>query len=222
MKNTIQNDIEEFKSSFNKDIIILEENVRNGNTDEGKIVDFSSNWKKKKDDLNEKIKNKIIKVYCEINEFTNLRDSEYEKKKYFTKKHLIVHGFTVGAQALGEGGFVIFSTIAISFTPIAFAVGIFTLAHGGICFVKWIRDLVCRKDDLLSHISKYKEAYIDKLNSYKNDLNEFLERKKDFKIREIKDKNTVDSLKLNDEERKEFNKIYSSFEEKLNLHFNFE
>ena len=190
--------------------------------DEAEIVDFSSNWKNKKDDLNETIKNKIIKVYSEINEINNLKDSEYEKKKYFTKKYLIVHGFTAGAQTVGEGAFVIFSTIAISFTPISFAVGIFTLSHGGICIVKWIRDLVSSKDDLLIHISKYKEAYIDKLNSYKNELNEFLERKKDFKIREIKDKNIVDSLKLNDEERKEFNKIYSSFEEKLNLHFNFE
>ena len=222
MENTIQNDIDEFKSSFENDIIKLEENVRNGNMDEAKIVDFSSNWKNKKDDLNEKIKNKIIEVYSEINEINNLKDSEYEKKKYFTKKLLIVQGLMAGAQALSEGGFVIFSTIAISFTPIAFAVGIFALAHGGICIFKWIRDLVCSKDDLLIHISQYKEAYIDKLNSYKNELNEFLERKKDFKIREIKDKNIVDSLKLNDEERKEFNKIYSSFEEKLNLHFNFE
>ena len=222
LKITIQNGIDEFKSSFENDIIILEENVRNGNMDEAQIVDFSSNWKNKKDDLNETIKNKIIEVYSEINEINNLKDSEYEKKKYFTKKLLIVQGLMAGAQALGEGGFVIFSTIAISFTPIAFAVGIFTLAQGGICIVKWIRDLVCSKDDLLIYISKYKEAYIDKLNSYKNDLNEFLERKKDFKIREIKDKNIVDSLKLNNEERKEFNKIYSSFEEKLILHFNFE
>ena len=222
MKNIIQKIIDEFKSSFKNEIKILEKNVRNGNTNEAEIVDFSSNWKKTKDDLNELIKNKIIEVYSEINENNNIEDSEYEKKKYFTKKHLIVHGLALGAQTVGEVGFFVFSTIAITFSPIGFAAGVLALTHGGICFVKWIRDLVCCKDDWLRHISKYKEAYIDNLNSYKNDLNEFLERKKDFKIREIKDKNKVESLNLNDEERNEFNKIYSSFEEKLNLHINFE
>ena len=74
MENTIQNDIDEFKSSFENDIIKLEENVRNGNMDEAKIVDFSSNWKNKKDDLNETIKNKIIEVYSEINKINNLKD----------------------------------------------------------------------------------------------------------------------------------------------------
>ncbi len=222
MENTIQNDIDEFKSSFENYIIKLEENVRNGNMDEAKIVDFSSNWKNKKDDLNETIKNKIIEVYSEINEINNLKDSEYEKKKFFTKKHIIVHGTTATAQVLGEGAVLIFSSIAVSFPPIAIAIGAFSLIHGGICIVKFIRDKIKEPDDLIEHISKYKKTFIDNLDSYEADINTFLYMRRDVEIREINDKNIAYSLKLNDEENSKFNKIYSSFEEKLNSYFNFE
>jgi len=177
---------------------------------------------KKKNELDKQIKNIIIKRYSKIDEIKNIKDSEYEKNKYISKNHIIAHGVGLTAQAGAEGAIVAFSTISISFPPIAIAVSTFFVIHGGICFFKFIRDKIYKKEDKMNHIQIYKDAFIDNLNSYKNDIKNFLERRKDLEFREINDRKISNSLNLNDEERKKFNFIYSSFKEKLNSFFNLE
>ena len=222
LEATIKEKVKKFKEEdFEKEIDKLVEDVRGRRIREERIVNFSTDWKTKKNNLDEEIKNLIVKEYSEIEKLF-LKDSEYEKKKFFTKKHIIVHGTTAAAQVLGEGAFFIFSTISISFPPIAIAIGAFSLIHGGICLFKFIRDKIKEPDDLIEHISKYKKTFIDNLDSYETDINTFLKMRKDIEIREIIDKNIAGSLKLNDEETTKFKEIYSSFEKKLNSYFNFE
>ena len=223
LEATIKEKIKEFKEDFEKKIDELVGDVRDKRIREEGIVNFSTDWKTKKNNLDEEIKNLIVNEYSEIdNIFSDLKDSEYEKKKFFTKKHIIVHGTTAGAQVLGEGAVLIFSSIVVSFPPIAIAIGAFSLIHGGICLFKFIRDKIKEPDDLIEHISKYKKTFIDNLDSYETDINTFLKMRKDIEIREIIDKNIAGSLKLNDEETTKYKEIYSSFEKKLNSYFNFE
>ena len=222
LKTNIGEKIKKTKTDFENEIEDLNLKVRNKEIDEEKILGFSSKWKKQKDELNENIKNLIVKVYSEINKFKTLKDSEYEKKKYFTKKHIIVHGVTAGAQAVGEGAGLIFSSIAISFPPIAIAIGAFALIHGGICIGKFIRDKIKKTEDLIEHLSKYKDTFIDNLNSYENDINTFLDMRKDREIGDINDRKIVGSLQLTIDERKQFLEIYNSFEKKLETYCNLE
>ena len=223
LEDTIKEKIKKFKEDFEKETDKLVGDVRGKRIREERIVNFSTDWKTKKNNLDEEIKNLIVNEYSEIdNIFLDLKDSEYEKKKFFTKKHIIVHGTTAGAQVLGEGAVLIFSSIAVSFPPIAIAIGAFSLIHGGICFVKFITDKIKEPDDLIEHISKYKKTFIDNLDSYEADINTFLYMRRDVEIREINDKNIAYSLKLNDEETTKYKEIYSSFEKKLNSYFNFE
>ena len=222
LKTNIGEKIKKTKTDFENEIEDLNLKVRNKEIDEEKILEFSSKWKKQKDELNENIKNLIVKVYSEIDEFKTLKDSEYEKKKYFTKKHIIVHGVTAGAQAVGEGAGLIFSSIAISFPPIAIAIGAFALIHGGICIGKFIRDKIKKTEDLIEHLSKYKDTFIDNLNSYENDINTFLDMRKDREIGDINDRKIVGSLQLSIDERKQFLEIYNLFEKKLETYCNLE
>ena len=222
LQEGIKIEIDNFEQDFKLEIAKLEKEVKNRTTREQGIVDFSLKWRTKKNNLDEKIKNLIVNKYSEIDDLKHLKDSEYEKKKYFSKKHIIAHGATAGAQVIGEGAAIIFTTISISLPPIAIAIGAFALIHGGICVFKLIRDKIKESDDLIEHISKYKNTFIDNLDSYKTDINTFLSMRKEMEIREINDKIIADSVKLNDEEKKQLNKIYSSFEEKLDSNFNLE
>ena len=215
----IRTKIDNFEKSFRNEIGVLEVDILNRRKDETEIMDFSSNWKIKKDTLVEEIKGEIVKVYTEINEFKILKNSEYEKNKFFTKNHILIHVGAGGAHILSETTIILLT----SFYPfIAIAIGVGVLIHGGICFGKFIRDKINHKEDLVKQISKYKEVFIDNLKSYENELNEFLKLQKNIQIREINDKNMVYSLELNDKERKEFNEIYSLFKKKIDLFFNYE
>ena len=215
----IKTKIDNFEKSFRNEIGVLEVDILNRRKDETEIMDFSSNWKIKKDTLVEEIKGEILKVYKEINEFKILKNSEYEKNKFFTKNHILIHAGAGGAHIISETSIILLT----SFYPfIAIAIGVGVLIHGGICFGKFIRDKINHKEDLVKQISKYKEVFIDNLKSYENELNEFLKLQKNIQIREINDKNMVYSLELNDKERKEFNEIYSLFKKKIDLFFNYE
>ena len=221
LKITINEKIKKLKEDFEKKIKVLETKISNGIREE-EIVDFSSKWKDKKDNLDKEIKEEIVKVYSEIDQIKTLKNSEYEKRYFFTKKHIIAHAGAAGAQAIGEGAILIFSSISIAFPPIAIAVGAFALIHGGICIGKFIRDKKNEKKDLKEHLSNYKNTFIENLVSYESDINTFLDLRKNNEIRDIKDKNIVGSLDLTDEENKKFEKIYSLFENKKNSYFNLE
>ena len=217
MIETIKTEIDNFKKKFEENINKLSNDIK-----EEEMENFSSTWNINKNELDNKIKNIIKQKYSKIDEIKKIKDTDYEKNKYFSKNHIIAHGVGLTAQAGAEGAIVAFSTISISFPPIAIAVSTFFVIHGGICFFKFIRDKIYKKEDKMNHIKIYKDAFIDNLNSYKNDIKNFLERRKDLEFREINDRKISNSLNLNDEERKKFNFIYSSFKEKLNSFFNLE
>ena len=75
---------------------------------------------------------------------------------------------------------------------------------------------------MIEHLSKYKDTFIDNLNSYENDINTFLDMRKDREIGDINDRKIVGSLHLSIDERKQFLEIYNSFEKKLETYCNLE
>ena len=219
----IEQKISSFRNQF-----INEINVLVGDVGErrriNEIENFTLEWKKKKESLENEIKNEIRDLGMKITEKIKTFDigeneiERQEKIKYFDWKHITAH--SVAFVIHGGLGIAALST-SVAIPGVGFIIGGGgILVHLTICGIKYFRDKKKELGNLINSITNYSQSFIDNLNIYKTNTQETLENLRNSIIMQFNDKYSLNRFKFDKDDEEKLKEIIELFKKNTDDNFN--
>jgi hypothetical protein len=219
----IEQKISSFRNQFMNEINALVEDVGERRRI-NEIENFTLEWKKKKETLENEIKNEItdlgIKIAEKIKTFY-IGENEIERQekiKYFDWKHITAHSVAFAIHG-GLGIAALATSVAIPGVGFIIAGG-GILVHLTICGIKYLRDKNKELGNLINSISNYSQSFNDNLNIYKANTEETLENLRISIITQLNDKYSLDRFKLDEDDEEKFKDIFELFQKNIDDIFN--